>query len=266
MKARRVAGYHSARAAATALGVKPATYAAHENGTRTFSVTDARRYAELYAVSPGWILTGEQFVDDQANKVRDDSLAEPEVGNASSTHGAEFDARANMSDRDIFNFGKHALKLLEQLATPKEDDAAERTIKIGEVVIWRMLHEDRAPDEEQWEIVSQWQFPSTYFSEVLHVTPLDVAVLAIIDDNMLPTFQIDDRLIVDFKQKKFTVDGVYIFMDKDEKIHIQRIQREKALLKITNDNQSGSAKHPAITVDSQELEIIGRVCGSITAR
>ena len=131
MKARRVAGYRSARAGAAALGVKPATYAAHENGARKFSIADAKRYAEFYEVSPGWILTGEHFVDGVLTKVRDEPLSEPETGKSQPETvpktRAAFDVDGNLSDRDIFNFGKQALELLGQLAPQKETDQPEHS-------------------------------------------------------------------------------------------------------------------------------------------
>jgi len=273
MKARLVAGFRSARAAAATLGVNPATYASHENGTRNFSIADARHYAELYEVSPGWVLTGEHFDGDQFAKIRDESLSEP-VNNNSGFVTETAIGSGNLSDREIFDFGKQALELLSQHAPkPAHESASEELasqpkhlISIGEVVIKRMVDENFDPDEEQWEVVEQWQIPAYYFSKVLNVTPIDVGIIAVIDDNMSPTYEIQDRLIVDFEQKKFSKDGVYIFMDPDKKFHIQRIRKNKTLLKLTNDNPADCIKHPTRTVDKKFLDIIGKVCGAITAR
>jgi hypothetical protein len=270
MKARRVAGFRSARAAAAALSVRPATYAGHESGARNFSVADARRYAELYEVSPGWILTGEHFEGGRFAKIRDESLLEPTNIESKPETEVAFEAEGNLSDRDIFNFGKHALELLRQLtpekgaSQPEHSISPDHSISVGEVIIKPMLYEDFDPNEEQWEIVEQWQIPKNYLSEMLNVTPVDVAIIAVIDDNMSPTYQIKDRLIVDFEQKKYSADGVYIFIDLDEKFHIQRIEKLKNSLKLTNDNPADSVKHPTKIVDEKSLDILGKVCGAIT--
>lgn len=58
VRARELAGYESARAAATAMGANYNTYAQHENGTRDVSRSAAIRYSRFYRVSLEWLLTG----------------------------------------------------------------------------------------------------------------------------------------------------------------------------------------------------------------
>lgn len=55
--ARERAGYETARAAATAIGVSGDTYSQHENGTRGFKGR-AERYARFFRVAPEWLLYG----------------------------------------------------------------------------------------------------------------------------------------------------------------------------------------------------------------
>jgi SOS-response transcriptional repressor LexA len=55
--ARERAGYDSARAAASAIGVSADTYSQHENGTRGFKGR-AERYARFFRVAPEWLLYG----------------------------------------------------------------------------------------------------------------------------------------------------------------------------------------------------------------
>lgn len=263
MKARRVAGFRSARAAAATLGVKPATYAAHENGSRTFSIADARRYAELYDVSPGWILTGEYFDEDPSSRVRDESIVTPINANTSLDPRTVLNANESLSTRDIFNFGKQALELLKQLEPATETDLSKQTVSIGEVTIKAMLQEHVSPEDEDWEFVAQWRFPPSYLSDVLKLSPLDTAILAVVDDNMSPTYKIGDRLIVNFEQKEFTIDGVYFFQTEDGKVHIQRIKKVKSQLKLSNDNPVQSVRHPVKTVEEKAIEIQGKVCGVI---
>lgn len=276
MKARRVAGYRSARAAASVLRVKPATYAAHENGTRTFSVGDAIRYAELYNVSPGWILTGEHFHDDKYTKISDTSLTEPVVRKnpqSSEEPRSEEPQKSSeaMSQSAIYNFGKQALELLGRIepaaeTEPSQDTANQNTAIVGEVIIHRLLDGDFDHDSEQWEIVTQWRFPPDFVTDVLGVSPLDVALLSMPHDNMSPTYAVGDRLIIDFKQKSITIDGVYIFMDEARKMHIQRLKRHEKQVIISNDNPAENSKHPAKTIAKNHIEIVGRICGVIAAR
>jgi SOS-response transcriptional repressor LexA len=57
-QAREKSGWHSAKAAAEAMGVKVATYIQHENGTRGFPAERAARYARFFRVTPEWLLYG----------------------------------------------------------------------------------------------------------------------------------------------------------------------------------------------------------------
>jgi phage repressor protein C with HTH and peptisase S24 domain len=59
-QARLKAGYASAATAAEAMGVSPATYAQHENGTRGFPASRAERYGRFFRVAPEWLLYGRQ--------------------------------------------------------------------------------------------------------------------------------------------------------------------------------------------------------------
>lgn len=57
-QARKDAGFHSAAAAAEALGVKYPTYASHENGSRGIESEALQHYARRFGVSVDWLLTG----------------------------------------------------------------------------------------------------------------------------------------------------------------------------------------------------------------
>lgn len=58
-QARINAGFTSASAAARRLSIPVATYSAHENGGRAFSVEDGTLYARRFGVSLEWLLTGQ---------------------------------------------------------------------------------------------------------------------------------------------------------------------------------------------------------------
>ena len=55
-EARIKAGFDSAAEAARAFGWEIPAYRHHENGTRTFDVEAAKRYARAFRVNPGWLL------------------------------------------------------------------------------------------------------------------------------------------------------------------------------------------------------------------
>jgi len=55
---RERAGFATGKAAADFLGVKPQTYAHHENGTRGLRPDVAKRYARRFRVDPWWLLNG----------------------------------------------------------------------------------------------------------------------------------------------------------------------------------------------------------------
>ncbi|RWO22844.1 helix-turn-helix transcriptional regulator [Mesorhizobium sp.] len=57
-EARINAGFKSVADAAKSLSVPYQTYAAHENGNRTFDNESAAKYARRYKVSLDWLLTG----------------------------------------------------------------------------------------------------------------------------------------------------------------------------------------------------------------
>jgi SOS-response transcriptional repressor LexA len=57
-EARIAAGFLSALAAATAMGIAPATYVQHENGNRGFRADSAERYARFFKTTPEWLLYG----------------------------------------------------------------------------------------------------------------------------------------------------------------------------------------------------------------
>ena len=62
-QAREKSSYHSAKAAAEAMGVPVATYIQHENGTRGFPAAVAARYARFFRVKPEWLLYGKVATD-----------------------------------------------------------------------------------------------------------------------------------------------------------------------------------------------------------
>lgn len=254
LKARTMAGFRSGRSAAAAIGVKPATYASHENGTRTFSVPDAQHYADFFKVSAGWLLTGEAV---SRNDFYDSRFG----------FQPEYPARPiDRNDPRIAEFGKKILEMAAQIM-PVADAVQQDGLKtVAEVVIHRMVKDDHSPEAEQWSIVSQWKFPKDYIADILNIQPSeDAAIIVVIDDNMSPTCEVDDKLIVNFSQKKFVAKGIYIFMDAALGLHIQRVERvNQTQLQISNDNPKTNDKHPTGIVEEADLEFVGFVRANIS--
>ncbi|MBL1419089.1 MAG: helix-turn-helix domain-containing protein [Alphaproteobacteria bacterium] len=261
LKARAMAGYRSGRAAAAAIGVKPATYASHENGTRTFSVPDAQSYADFFKVSAGWLLTGEALGGNDFFDSRFDTHPEP-----SARTGGRERLIADVTEAHILDFGKKMLEVAAQILPAAETDQDAGLQTIGEVVIHRMLNDDYPHEAEQWSIVAQWKLPKEYIAKNLKITSdQDAAIIVMIDDNMMPTCKIGDKLIVNFSQKKFTSDGMYVFLDENLGLHIQRVKRvNQSQLEISNDNSTENRKHPIGIVDEQRIEFVGLVRGNIS--
>ncbi len=67
-EARKAAGFETAKAAAERLGVAPATYTQHENGTRGYRSPTAARYARAFRVTPEWLLYGKKVENGNATK------------------------------------------------------------------------------------------------------------------------------------------------------------------------------------------------------
>lgn len=63
--AREKAGYDTGADAARAMGIAPATYAQHENGTRGLRRDSASKYARFFHCAPEWLLYGRGDADPQ---------------------------------------------------------------------------------------------------------------------------------------------------------------------------------------------------------
>jgi len=251
LKARVMAGYRSGRAAAAAMGMSPATYASHENGSRTFGVPEAHKYADIFNVSPGWLLTGEALNQSDFR----DSRVQSKPGAA---------PQSKQNTIDVYQFGKKILELVTELAPHTEFASQPQSRTLGEVVIERLLNDEFDPNAEQWRIISQWQIPTAFIEDELGIPANDdPALIAVVDDNMAPTYNVGDRLIVNFTTKDLTGDGVYIFIDPEYGMHLQRLTVDGENVQVSNDNPTESTRHPAQVVALDALEIVGKVKGSV---
>jgi hypothetical protein len=120
LKAARSRYFRSARAAAAALGVPPATYGAHERAEsskgRDYGPDEAQRYGGFFSVSPEWLLTGQTLMPGY-------SLAEPEPY---FSEGSQEDNGNNISERLsllALQAGAISLELQDALAVARRAGA-----------------------------------------------------------------------------------------------------------------------------------------------
>lgn len=96
LKLARSRYFRSARAAAAALGVPPATYGAHERAEsakgRDYGPDEAQRYGRHFRVSPEWLLTGQTLMAHYGQVF----FAEPE---RIFSEGSQEDNRENLPER-----------------------------------------------------------------------------------------------------------------------------------------------------------------------
>lgn len=77
-KARKDAGFRTARDAASSLGIPYSTYAGHENGSRQYEADEAISYARKFKVPIEWLLTGKP--GPQENVVKTPLATVPIIG------------------------------------------------------------------------------------------------------------------------------------------------------------------------------------------
>lgn len=79
-KARKDAGFRTARDAAASLGIPYSTYAGHENSSRAYETDDAVIYARKFKVTIEWLLTGKGTTPVVDNVVKTPLATIPIIG------------------------------------------------------------------------------------------------------------------------------------------------------------------------------------------
>lgn len=108
-KARKDAGYRSARAAAEALGISYPTYATHENGTRTPKARDLYLYAKRFRVAQSWLLDGKEGAPDTKDQ---SPIPVQQIRVEGVSHAGRFEDISLIADDEYSR---------EVLAAPKDD-------------------------------------------------------------------------------------------------------------------------------------------------
>ncbi len=222
------AGFRSGRAAAEALGISTATYAAHENGTRRFGPEEARRYARFFHVTPAWLLA----VDDQkpgymAGFKEGDTPSQPLAGPAPTGSSRQ----ALVAEYD-----------LEKPLIPKDGRKAEALLPFH--------HTD------------SWALPKAYLIQTLKADPEKTVIVSVLDGDMAPTFLPGDKVIVDLGQRQPLEDGAYLLAKPVRIARLKFTDRESGVVLVGYDNPNHGSE--AVSID--RLTILGRVCAIIGRR
>jgi phage repressor protein C with HTH and peptisase S24 domain len=238
-QARLRANYSSARQAAAALGVKPSTYAAHENGQNSFGVEEAKQYAAKFKVRWEWLLDNEGPQLEELEYVRDDPRAIVTLdGVQKFTPGSaggipELDVRAGAGEGAI--------------------ETTYPTYALGNGGTYR-----------GHEVVGEWSFPPAYLRQELKARPGKTVVMEVQGDSMMPTLSPGDRVIVDLTQNRLGPDGAIYLISYDEgDPQVKRLQTtedDDRKIRILSDNSS--VRDRLISYD--RLIIYGRIIGRVT--
>lgn len=114
-------------------------------------------------------------------------------------------------------------------------------------------------------VVAEWTLSEKFVEYEMNLANKDTLILRVIGDSMMPTYLPGDRVIVDMRQKVMTVDGVYIISDGDEPPQIKRLHRVRFGERKEIDVISDNPLHPVQRGPADQIHIIGRVAGRISA-
>jgi phage repressor protein C with HTH and peptisase S24 domain len=168
-QARINAKFPTASAAATALGITPSTYRAHENGQNDFQIDEAKQYGQKFGVDPIYLLTGDSpaaFIDATApivldspnakirGKIEGDGTMIPVYGRAVGGVDGEFEMNGSilyhvMAPPSLAaHKGAYAVQVSGDSMSPRYEDGEicfvdpTRRVKKGDYVIVQIKTED----------------------------------------------------------------------------------------------------------------------------
>jgi hypothetical protein len=116
--------------------------------------------------------------------------------------------------------------------------------------------------ETAHRVKAEWVFPTDFTRHALGAEPATTIVLEVIGDSMRPTLEPVDRVLVDVSAVWRNDDAVWLIDDGSPKV--------KRLRPVRNANPprvlilSDNPNVPPEEVESDDLRIIGRVCGRVS--
>lgn len=115
-------------------------------------------------------------------------------------------------------------------------------------------------------VVAEWLVPENYLTHEAKASGQNTIVMEVIGDSMQPSYMPGDRVLVDLLQNKMVADTVYAISDGIGEPQIKRLQRIPFSKPVKVNIISDNPVLQMFTVDLDQLQIIGRVCGHIARR
>lgn len=245
LKAAREKYYSTAAEAARALGVKPSTYAAHENGQNNYGAVEAKAYGKKFKVSPIALLFGDEFVGNLPRHTFStfDPDAPDDAENAGGMHtgsetGTQGIPAGTIPQIDVMaGMGAGGLTIIQD-GVPG-------------------LHGMTFAAES---ITDYWRFPLALL-RAAGVNPEDLAILPSQGDSMSPTVLDGEFVVVNTKHRLPSPDGIYAINDAFGGVVVKRLELTS---KPSDENQtvrviSDNPKHAPKDWNLEDLRVIGLV-------
>lgn len=244
LKAAREKHFTSARQAAEALGIKPSTYAAHENGANDYGPEHAKLYGKKFKVSPVHLLFGDEFAPQRKPLIETFDPDAPDQGEAAdgmftgSETGTQGIPRGTIPQIDVTaGLGGGGLTIIQDgVAGQHGMTFAAEAVK------------------------DFWRFPLALLSAA-GVNPEDLAILPVQGDSMLPTLHDGEFVVVNTKHRLPSPDGIYALNDAFGGVVVKRLEvtskpaDEVQTLRVISDNP----RHAPKEWNVEDLRIVGLV-------
>lgn len=246
-RARQAAGYDTAADAARALGMKPPTYAGHENGSRRFGPEEAALYARRLKVSPEWLLYG-------TGRGPDGGMHELHVV----PEGSEFTPEFNPEETATYGS-------VTGIRGIPDDAIAQIDVTAGMGGGGRTVTSDGVPGRSGMtfsadNIRDHWRLPPALLG-ALGLRSSDIIVFPVQGDSMVPTLVEGEYVFVDTRHRWPSPDGIYALGDEFGGIVVKRLEivssarDENTMVHVISDNPRHSPRERHI----DDIFVIGRV-------
>jgi len=218
--ARRLAGYKSASAAATAHGWNRSTYSAHETGQNGLSREASRTYAECFGVHADWLLKGQlptgwppavetRLSDLLALYDTPDKLALAHLPSELIRPQTTRSLPIGRVQRKRVN--PNGLVDGDEYRSPSAQPSSSQDIAIGEYEL-DALREIAAQGSNTTRRgpIRRFTFPHSYLKDVLQADPAHTIIAVMTHDEPKLNLRKGDRLIIDATSRNIGQDGLFV--------------------------------------------------------
>lgn len=104
-------------------------------------------------------------------------------------------------------------------------------------------------------------FPKNYLRSLTRANPLDLAIISVKGDSMLPTLADDDVVMLDTSKRDLSYDGLFVIRDNGNALLVKRIGRasKPGCITIISDNRG---LYSSVEKALSDIEVIGKVIWS----